>query len=197
MAPETPLFNEIIKDGDLDGDGLPNFIDPDNDDGTPDSADTDDDNDGLLDMWDIDDDGNDGIPDNCLNVLTDLSQYLDGFSDWFGQVPGVDCEIDYDEDADDDAYQAASDADYDLVWDWKDTDLGAADPADNLLGNPGVDPADIPMTWLATESQIEMTPYPMVPTSTLDSWNCTKPSRIQIQSIRTHDVLQKGSRTLW
>ncbi|MED5305913.1 MAG: hypothetical protein VX942_00625, partial [Candidatus Thermoplasmatota archaeon] len=84
--PRNPSFNEIV-DGDLDGDGLPNFIDPDNDnDGTPDSADTDDDNDGLLDMWDIDDD-NDGIPDNCLNVLTDLSQYLDGFSDWFGQVP--------------------------------------------------------------------------------------------------------------
>ena len=31
-------------------------------DGSPNSADTDDDNDGLLDMWDPDDD-NDGIPD--------------------------------------------------------------------------------------------------------------------------------------
>ena len=168
--PRNPSFSEIV-DGDLDGDGLPNFIDPDNDnDGTPDSADTDDDNDGLLDMWDIDDD-NDGIPDNCLNVLTDLSQYLDGFSEWFGQIPGVDCEIDYDRDADDDAYRAI-DADYDLVWDWKDTDLGAAYPADNLLGNPGVDPADIPYDLDNDGIPNQDDPYPMVPTSTLETWNC-------------------------
>ena len=57
-----------IEDGDLDGDGIPNFLDPDTDaDGSPNSADTDDDNDGLLDMWDPDDD-NDGIPDGCINV---------------------------------------------------------------------------------------------------------------------------------
>ena len=119
--PRDPHFDQIV-DGDLDGDGLPNFIDPDNDnDGTPDSADTDDDNDGLLDMWDIDDD-NDGIPDNCLNVLTPQDN-LDGLSEYFGQTPGTDCEIDYDRDADDDAYRAI-DSDYDLVWDWKDTDLG-------------------------------------------------------------------------
>ena len=46
----TPAFINIV-DGDLDGDGSPNFLDPDNDnDGTPDSADTDDDNDGILDL---------------------------------------------------------------------------------------------------------------------------------------------------
>ena len=52
----------------LDGDLIPNFLDPDNDnDGTPDSADTDDDNDGILDMSDPDDD-NDGIHDVCVNI---------------------------------------------------------------------------------------------------------------------------------
>ena len=81
-------------------------------------------------MWDIDDD-NDGIPRQSVNVL-EPQDNMDGFSEYFGQTPGVDCEIDYDRDADDDAYRAI-DSDYDLVWDWKDTDLGAADPADNLL----------------------------------------------------------------
>jgi len=52
----TPAF-DVIVDGDLDNDNVPNFLDPDNDnDGTPDSADTDDDNDGILDMVDPDDD---------------------------------------------------------------------------------------------------------------------------------------------
>ena len=68
MGPNgVPAFTAIF-DGDLDGDLIPNFLDPDNDnDGTPDSADTDDDNDNILDMSDPDDD-NDGIPDVCVNV---------------------------------------------------------------------------------------------------------------------------------
>ena len=50
--PNSPAFTSIV-DGDLDGDGIPNFLDPDNDgDDLPDSADTDDDNDGILDMFD-------------------------------------------------------------------------------------------------------------------------------------------------
>lgn len=76
-AQGTPSFSTIV-DGDLDGDGSPNFLDPDNDnDGTPDSADTDDDNDGILDMVDPDDD-NDGIPDTCVEIDTngdDMSDY--------------------------------------------------------------------------------------------------------------------------
>ncbi|MEC8167825.1 MAG: hypothetical protein VX052_02310, partial [Candidatus Thermoplasmatota archaeon] len=72
----TPSFTQII-DGDLDGDGAPNFLDPDNDnDGTPDSADTDDDNDGILDMVDPDDD-NDGIPDTCIQIDTNGDQTSD------------------------------------------------------------------------------------------------------------------------
>ena len=72
----TPSFTQII-DGDLDGDGAPNFLDPDNDnDGTPDSADTDDDNDGILDMVDPDDD-NDGIPDACIEIDTNNDQTSD------------------------------------------------------------------------------------------------------------------------
>ncbi|DAC24532.1 MAG TPA: hypothetical protein D7H94_01560, partial [Candidatus Poseidoniales archaeon] len=67
--PNSPAFTSIV-DGDLDGDGIPNFLDPDNDgDGFPDSADTDDDNDGILDMFDPDDD-NDGIKDVCLRIDT-------------------------------------------------------------------------------------------------------------------------------
>ena len=75
-AQGTPSFTAII-DGDLDGDGSPNFLDPDNDnDGTPDSADTDDDNDGILDMVDPDDD-NDGIPDTCIEIDTNGDQASD------------------------------------------------------------------------------------------------------------------------
>ena len=99
----------------MDGDGIPNFIDPDNDnDETPDSADTDDDNDGLLDMYDPDDD-NDGIPDVCWNIDTNK----DGLNDYTGldsspyQTPGadtdndgfIDCEMDYDSDLDDDRFR--------------------------------------------------------------------------------------------
>ena len=140
--PRGPAFTAMI-DGDLDGDGIPNFVDPDNDnDGTPDSADTDDDNDGLLDMWDVDDD-NDGIPDSCMQVDTNS----DGVGDLPNSqpigIPGIDCELDYDRDLDDDLYMPI-DQDYDLVWDWMDTDVGGAWPADNLLGNPGDDPNDFP-----------------------------------------------------
>ena len=67
--PNNQSFTTIY-DGDLDGDGIPNFLDPDNDgDGSPDSSDTDDDNDGLADMYDVDDD-NDGIPDTCHQTDT-------------------------------------------------------------------------------------------------------------------------------
>ena len=72
----TPAF-DVIVDGDLDNDNVPNFLDPDNDnDGTPDSADTDDDNDGILDMVDPDDD-NDGIPDTCIEIDTNGDQTSD------------------------------------------------------------------------------------------------------------------------
>ena len=39
------------------------------------------------------------------------------------QVPGTDCEIDYDGDLDDDRFRAI-DGDYDMVWDWLDPDMG-------------------------------------------------------------------------
>jgi hypothetical protein len=75
-AQGTPSFTQIV-DGDLDGDGSPNFLDPDNDnDGTPDSADTDDDNDGILDMVDPDDD-NDGLLDTCIQIDTNNDQTAD------------------------------------------------------------------------------------------------------------------------
>ena len=81
----TPAFN-IIVDGDLRQDNVPNFLDPDNDnDGTPDSADTDDDNDGILDMVDPDDD-NDGIPDTCIEIDTNGDQT----SDYTGLQNGAD-----------------------------------------------------------------------------------------------------------
>ena len=87
-AQGTPSFTEIV-DGDLDGDGSPNFLDPDNDnDGTPDSADTDDDNDGILDMVDPDDD-NDGIPDTCIEIDTNGDQTSDYTGLQNGAVTGV------------------------------------------------------------------------------------------------------------
>ena len=83
-AQGTPSFTTIV-DGDLDGDGSPNFLDPDNDnDGTPDSADTDDDNDGILDMVDPDSD-NDGIADACIEIDTNGDQ----ISDYTGLVNGA------------------------------------------------------------------------------------------------------------
>jgi hypothetical protein len=72
----------------LDGDGSPNFLDPDNDnDGTPDSADTDDDNDGILDMVDPDDD-NDGIPDTCIEIDTNADNMGDYTRSMNGAVTG-------------------------------------------------------------------------------------------------------------
>ena len=119
--PREQAFSEIV-DGDLDGDGIPNFLDPDNDnDGAPDSSDTDDDNDGLADMYDVDDD-NDGIPDSCRQLDTNGDGQGDYPSQAFNgavvaiQVPGTDCEIDYDGDLDDDRFRAI-DGDYDMVWD--------------------------------------------------------------------------------
>ena len=141
--PRNQTFDTII-DGDLDGDGIPNFIDPDNDnDGTPDSADTDDDNDGLMDMYDVDDD-NDGIPDTCYQVDTNG----DGVGDYpvpytVIEIPGIDCELDYDRDLDDDRYRPI-DQDYDLVWDWLDVDMGGSALPDNPLGGPSINPDDIP-----------------------------------------------------
>ena len=87
-AQGTPSFTQIW-DGDLDGDGSPNFLDPDNDnDGTPDSADTDDDNDGILDMVDPDDD-NDGILDTCIEIDTNGDQTSDYTGLKNGGVTGV------------------------------------------------------------------------------------------------------------
>jgi len=148
--PLSPTFTTIV-DGDLDGDGIPNFLDPDDDgDGLPDSADTDDDNDGLLDMWDPDDD-NDGIRDECTNV--DYNN--DGINDLTGQnsapyeVPGkdndndgtIDCELDYDRDKDDDRWRAI-DQNYNGIWDWFDEDMGGNATPDNPLGQPSWDVND-------------------------------------------------------
>ncbi|MDP6900322.1 MAG: hypothetical protein QGF94_05755, partial [Candidatus Thalassarchaeaceae archaeon] len=93
--PNAPMFTTIV-DGDLDGDGIPNFLDPDNDgDDLPDNADTDDDNDGLLDMWDPDDD-NDGILDVCINVdyNADGLNDIDGTSSGPYHIPGADGDSD-------------------------------------------------------------------------------------------------------
>ena len=136
--PKVQAFSNIF-DGDLDGDGIPNFLDPDNDnDGSPDSSDTDDDNDGLADMYDVDDD-NDGIPDTCLQTDTNLDAAGDypvpnqAFYSGAIMIPGIDCEMDYDRDLDDDRYRVI-DQDYDLVWDWLDTDLGGVAVPDNTVG---------------------------------------------------------------
>ena len=140
-AAGTPAFTNIV-DGDLDGDGIPNFLDPDNDnDGTPDSADTDDDNDGMLDMYDPDDD-NDGIPDTCTNIDTNG----DGLNDYTGinstpyqtpgsdtdNIPGHDCEMDYDADLDDDRFRAF-DQNYNAIWDWLDADMGGTTTPDDAV----------------------------------------------------------------
>ena len=168
--PRNPTFTQMI-DGDLDGDGIPNFIDPDNDnDGSPDSSDTDDDNDGLLDMYDVDDD-NDGIPDSCLQLDTNLDGIGDYPNDHPIQIPGIDCELDYDRDADDDIYRAI-DSDYDLVWDWMDTDVGGAWPADNLLGEPGVNENDIPYDLDNDGILNEDDPYMMATIAQVEDWNC-------------------------
>ena len=55
---------------------------------------------------------------------------------------GTDCELDYDRDLDDDIYRPI-DSDYDLVWDWKDTDVGGAFPPTIFLETQ----VTIPMTY--------------------------------------------------
>ena len=168
--PRAQAFTQVV-DGDLDGDGIPNFVDPDNDnDGTPDSADNDDDNDGLLDMWDVDDD-NDGIPDSCMQVDTNSDGNGDLPNSQPIGVPGIDCELDYDRDLDDDIYRPI-DSDYDLVWDWKDTDVGGAFPADNLLGNPGNDPNDLPYDLDNDGIVNELDPFMNATEDDVLSWDC-------------------------
>ena len=174
--PKVQAFSNIF-DGDLDGDGIPNFLDPDNDnDGSPDSSDTDDDNDGLADMYDVDDD-NDGIPDTCLQTDTNLDAAGDypvpnqAFYSGAIMIPGIDCEMDYDRDFDDDRYRVI-DQDYDLVWDWLDTDLGGVAVPDNTVGGTLTDSSDLP--WdLDNDGEInEVDIFPTIPTSTVDTWDC-------------------------
>jgi plastocyanin len=191
--PRDQSFTNII-DGDLDNDGLPNFIDPDNDnDGFPDSSDTDDDNDGLLDMYDVDDD-NDGILDTCVQLDTNK----DGNPDYPNLqpigIPGIDCELDYDRDADDDIYRAI-DSDYDLVWDWKDTDLGAAFPADNLLGNPGVDPTDLPYDLDNDGTPNEYDSFMNATDEEVLSWNCPSLENPNPQSSDDNCIFMRKSYT--
>ena len=169
--PRNQTFTEIY-DGDLDGDGIPNFLDPDNDnDGSPDSSDTDDDNDGLLDMYDVDDD-NDGIPDTCHQIDTNG----DGNGDYpiastEIQVPGIDCELDYDRDLDDDRYRPI-DQDYDLVWDWLDPDMGGTPVPDNPLGGPSIDPNDFPFDLDNDGIENEEDPFMMSTNDEVQAWNC-------------------------
>jgi plastocyanin len=169
--PRNQTFDTII-DGDLDGDGIPNFIDPDNDnDGTPDSADTDDDNDGLMDMYDVDDD-NDGIPDTCYQVDTNG----DGVGDYpvpytVIEIPGIDCELDYDRDLDDDRYRPI-DQDYDLVWDWLDVDMGGSALPDNPLGGPSINPDDIPFDLDDDGIPNEEDPFMLSTNDEVQNWNC-------------------------
>mgnify|MGYP001214008221 FL=1 len=168
--PRSQAFTQVI-DGDLDGDGIPNFVDPDNDnDGTPDSADTDDDNDGLADMYDVDDD-NDGIPDSCLQLDTNSDGNGDYPNSHSIQIPGIDCELDYDRDADDDIWRAI-DSDYDLVWDWMDPDVGGAWPADNLLGNPGLDSSDLPYDLDNDGIVNEEDPFMLADQAQVGAWDC-------------------------
>ena len=172
--PREQAFTEIV-DGDLDGDGIPNFLDPDNDnDGSPDSSDTDDDNDGLADMYDVDDD-NDGIPDSCIQLDTNQDGQGDYPTQSFNgtappiQTPGTDCEIDYDGDLDDDRFRSI-DADYDMVWDWLDTDMGGTENPDNLLG--GSVPWDLDNDGLENEDD----PYPLNSSAEVATWDCASVS---------------------
>ena len=192
--PRNQTF-DMIFDGDLDNDGIPNFIDPDNDnDGTPDSADTDDDNDGLMDMYDVDDD-NDGIPDTCYQIDTNG----DGQGDYPVpytriEVPGVDCEMDYDRDIDDDRYRPI-DQDYDLVWDWLDTDMGGTALPDNPLGGPSMNPDDIPFDLDDDGIPNEEDPYMTSTYDEVQNWNC--PSLTNPNPVNSHEncVLMRKSYT--
>ena len=178
--PGNPTFT-TIWDGDLDGDGIPNFLDADIDnDGNPNSIDADDDNDGLLDMWDPDDD-NDGIRDVCwdidingdgLNDYTreDTSPYQTPGADTDG-IPGIDCELDYDWDSDNDRWRPF-DLDYDHVWDWLDVDLGGVANPDNPLGDPSWNTSDRPWDLDNDGIENENDSYPMVHQTVVDGWNC-------------------------
>ena len=178
--PGNPTFT-TIWDGDLDGDGIPNFLDADTDnDGNPNSIDADDDNDGLLDMWDPDDD-NDGIRDVCwdidvngdgLNDYTrvDTSPYQTPGADTDG-IPGIDCELDYDWDSDNDRWRPF-DLDYDHVWDWLDVDLGGVAVPDNPLGDPSWNTSDRPWDLDNDNIENENDSYPMVHQTVVDGWNC-------------------------
>ena len=192
LHPREQSFTTIY-DGDLDGDGIPNFLDPDNDnDGSPDSSDTDDDNDGLADMYDVDDD-NDGIPDTCRQVDTNG----DGQGDYpidvveFG-TPGTDCELDYDGDLDDDRFRPI-DQDYDLVWDWLDTDMGGTPSPDNpsLAGSGGATPWDLDDDGLLNEED----PYPLNATSEVVTWDCASVENPNPQDPSINCVLWRTSYT--
>ena len=121
-------------------------------------------------MWDVDDD-NDGIPDSCMQVDTNS----DGVGDLPNSqpigIPGIDCELDYDRDLDDDLYMPI-DQDYDLVWDWMDTDVGGAWPADNLLGNPANDPNDLPYDLDNDGIVNELDPFMNATLQQVQAWDC-------------------------
>ena len=192
LHPREQSFTSIF-DGDLDGDGIPNFLDPDNDnDGSPDSSDTDDDNDGLADMYDVDDD-NDGVPDTCRQVDTNG----DGQGDYpipivEFETPGIDCEIDYDGDLDDDRFRPI-DQDYDLVWDWLDTDMGGTPSPDNpsLSGSGGATPWDLDDDGLLNEQD----PYPLNATSEVVTWDCASVENPNPQDPSIDCVLWRTSYT--
>ena len=191
--PREQAFSEIV-DGDLDGDGIPNFLDPDNDnDGAPDSSDTDDDNDGLADMYDVDDD-NDGIPDSCRQLDTNGDGQGDYPLQAFNgaivaiQVPGTDCEIDYDGDLDDDRFRAI-DGDYDMVWDWIDLDMGGTPNPDNLMG--GSQPWDLDDDGIPNEED----PYPMNSTAEVATWDCASVANPNPQDPSDNCVLWRTSYT--
>ncbi len=191
--PREQAFSEIV-DGDLDGDGIPNFLDPDNDnDGAPDSSDTDDDNDGLADMYDVDDD-NDGIPDSCRQLDTNGDGQGDYPLQAFNgaivaiQVPGTECEIDYDGDLDDDRFRAI-DGDYDMVWDWLDPDMGGTTNPDNLQG--GSQPWDLDDDGIPNEDD----PYPMNSTAEVATWDCASVANPNPQDPSDNCVLWRTSYT--
>ncbi len=169
--PVSPSFTSIY-DGDFDNDGIPNFLDPDSDnDETPNNVDTDDDNDGLLDMWDPDDD-DDGIKDVCTNLDTNG----DGLEDRTGtnqapyEIPGTDCELDYDYDLDNDRWRPF-DQNYNSMWDWFDTDLGGGATPDNT-NHKTVGAIDGP--WDLDNDQIwnENDSYMLVKIIDMQNWNC-------------------------
>ena len=189
--PREQAFDEIV-DGDLDSDGIPNFLDPDNDnDGSPDSSDNDDDNDGLEDMYDVDDD-NDGIPDECMQLDTNQDGVGDYPNSFEIQIPGRDCEIDYDRDIDDDRYRPI-DNDYDLIWDWMDPDLGAVEQqfADNLIGLNDDHPYDLDNDGVLNEDD----PFMLATQDQVDAWNCASLANPNPQVSDMNCTLERKSYT--